>query len=52
MIAQSFGNLENQPWIENSLKASSMQKLVSFGQEMTELHNTKVKHCRRWVPFA
>ena len=27
-----------------------MQNFVSFGKEMTELHNTK--HCRRWEPFA
>ena len=35
-------NKKKLPWIKITLKAMSMQSLVSFGQEMTELHNTKV----------
>ena len=34
------------PWIDITLKPTNMQNFVSFGQEMTELHNTKLYHWR------
>ena len=39
------------PWIKITLFSLYMPNIYFLSNEMAELHNTKVKHCRRWASF-